>query len=74
MFEYDQKIVQSLLDESDNFRRLYKKHQELKEKVHEAEIGTLPIEDLTLVKWKKEKLLAKDRMAAMIEDYRRGQV
>ena len=71
MFEYDQDIVDALLDENEQFQALYKAHTELKTKVRDAEIGVLPIDDLTLGTLKKEKLLAKDKMAAMIEQYRR---
>jgi Uncharacterized protein conserved in bacteria len=70
MFEYDQSIVEALLAENPRFKTLYDKHRELKGKVHDAEIGVLPLDDLTLVKLKKEKLLAKDQMAAIIEVYR----
>ena len=52
-------------------KQLYDKHHVLKTKVHDAEIGTLPLDDLTLGTLKKEKLLAKDKMAAMIEEYRK---
>jgi len=71
MFEYDQDIVDVLLTENDDFKRLFEKHGELKEKVHEANIGTQPLDDFSLEKLKKEKLLLKDRMAAIIQDYRR---
>ena len=71
MFEYDQDIVQRLLNDNHNFQALYKKHTELKAKVRDAEIGVLPVDDLTLGTMKKEKLLAKDQMAEMIEDFRR---
>ncbi len=71
MFEYDQKIVQHLLTDDEKFQRLYRKHTELKEKVRDAELGVLPVDDLTLGTLKKEKLLAKDKMAAIIESYRR---
>ena len=71
MFEYDQAIVQALLSDSEDFQDLYKKHHDLKEKVRNAELGILPLDDLTLGTMKKEKLWAKDRMAAMINDYRR---
>ena len=70
MFEYDQKIVDSLLESNEEFRALYKEHNELKENVHKAEIGTRPVDDLTLSSMKKAKLLTKDRMAEMIRDYR----
>ena len=71
MFEYDEEIVQSLLSGNSDFRRLYEKHGELKERVREAHIGTSPLDDVTLENMKKEKLRLKDQMAAMIEDYRR---
>lgn len=71
MFEYEQDIVQALLDENQRFQELYKKHHDLKEKVRDAELGVLPLDDYALGTMKKEKLLAKDRMAAMIEEYRR---
>ena len=71
MFEYDDKIVNSLLEDSNDFQSLYRKHSELKAKVRDAELGVLPLDDLTLSSMKKEKLLTKDKMAVMIEDYRR---
>ena len=71
MFEYDQAIVQALLSDSEEFQGLYRRHHDLKEKVRDAEIGVLPLDDLTLGAMKKEKLQAKDLMAAMINDYRR---
>jgi len=71
MFEYDQEIVQQLLSNNEQFKQLYDKHHELKEKVRDAELGVLPIDDFTLGAMKKEKLRAKDMMAAMIESYRR---
>ena len=73
MFEYDQDIVQHLLNDNQNFQDLYKKHADLKDKVRSAELGVLPVDDLTLGAMKKEKLLAKDKMASIIEAYRRHQ-
>ncbi len=73
MFEYDQDIVQHLLSDNVGFQELYRKHTELKEKVRDAELGVLPLDDYTLGTMKKEKLLAKDKMAIMIESYRRQQ-
>lgn len=74
MFEYDQHIVDSLLAENNDFKRLYDKYDMLKQRVTEANAGTIPIDDFSLEKMKKEKLLLKDRMADMIEDYRRAHV
>ncbi len=71
MFEYDQDIVNSLLNDNAQFQQLFKQHNDLKEKVRSAELGVLPVDDITLGTMKKEKLLAKDKMAAMIEQYRR---
>ena len=71
MFEYDQAIVQTLLTESNEFQYLHKRHDDLKDKVRKAELGDLPLDDKTLVSMKKEKLLAKDKMAAMIDNFRR---
>ena len=71
MFEYDQEIVEALLNDNAQFQALYKEHNALKKKVRDAELGVLPLDDLSLGTMKKEKLLAKDRMAVMIEQYRR---
>jgi uncharacterized protein YdcH (DUF465 family) len=71
MFEYDQQIVTTLLNANEDFQELYKQHNDLKEKVRSAELGVLPMDDISLGTMKKEKLLAKDKMAAMIERYRR---
>lgn len=71
MFEYDQNIVNSLLNDNEDFQQLYKQHNDLKEKVRSAELGVLPLDDATLGIMKKEKLLTKDKMAAIIEQYRR---
>ena len=71
MFEHDQGIVDSLLAENNDFKRLYDKHDELNQRVDEANHGAAAIDDITLENMKKEKLLLKDRMAMMIEDYRR---
>ena len=71
MFEHDQQIVTSLLQEDDDFKRLYSKHVELKQRVNDVNSGVVPMDDMTLEKIKKEKLLLKDRMARMIESYRK---
>ena len=70
MFEHDQQIVTSLLQEDDDFKRLYSKHVELKQRVNDVNSGVVPMDDMSLEKIKKEKLLLKDRMARMIESYR----
>lgn len=73
MFEYDQEIVETLLSDNENFQALYQKHHQLKERVMNAAHGIHPLDDLTISKIKKEKLLAKDKMAGLIERYRQQQ-
>lgn len=73
MFEHDQEIVQQLLAENADFKVLYDKHEKLDETVDKAGTGVLPLDDMTLEKMKKEKLLVKDKMALMIAKYRRQQ-
>ena len=70
MFEYDQQIVDKLLEENDEFRSLYEKHQELNQQVDDADVGVLPLDDLTLHRLKKEKLQLRDRLATLIEMHR----
>ncbi|HKK16919.1 MAG TPA: DUF465 domain-containing protein [Gammaproteobacteria bacterium] len=72
MFEYDQQIVNSLLAMNKDFKRLYDKHDSLNQKVDEANSGSVALDDYSLEKLKKEKLMLKDRMAQMIEEYRRS--
>jgi len=73
MFEYDQSTVQSLLSKNDNFQRLFQRHNMLKEKVKSAEKGTISLDDMTLGTIKKQKLMAKDQMAAIIAEFNRTQ-
>ncbi|HEY5719097.1 MAG TPA: YdcH family protein [Gammaproteobacteria bacterium] len=71
MFEYDQKIVSQLLEESEEFRELHEKHRQLDEQISEADSGVLPLDDLTLHRLKKEKLLLRDKMALLIDQHRK---
>ena len=53
--------------ESDiSFRQLYYHHQKIEKKVADADLGILPIDDLTLTRMKREKLLAKDQLTRML--------
>ena len=72
MFEYENEIVKSLLSDNDDFKRLFDKHDQLKRRVDEANSGVEPVDDFSLENMKKEKLMLKDRMAAIIEDSRRS--
>ena len=46
MFEFDQDIVEELLGGDERFQELYQQHATLKTRVHEAEIGIHPLDDL----------------------------
>ncbi len=57
--------IEALIKSDPEFRQLYRRHQRLNSKVMDARLGVLPIDDLTLGRMKKEKLLAKDRLTRM---------
>jgi uncharacterized protein YdcH (DUF465 family) len=57
--------VEAFMKKDAEFRRLYQRHQHLDSKVHDADIGVLPIDDVTLSSMKKEKLQAKVRLERM---------
>jgi uncharacterized protein YdcH (DUF465 family) len=65
MFESQQKEVEVLMSSDSEFRSLYLKHRELDKQVLDAELGVLPLDDMSLVRLKKEKLWAKDKLTAM---------
>ncbi|WP_430391403.1 YdcH family protein [Dyella sp. 20L07] len=70
MFENQQRDdVEALMKADAEFRRLYQHHQELDSKVHDAEIGVLPLDDMTLSGMKKEKLHAKERLQRMWDSH-----
>lgn len=69
MFENQQKEVETLMAQNEEFRTLLKRHKELNKKVESAELGTLPMDDVTLARMKKEKLWAKDRLTQMFESH-----
>lgn len=68
MFEgHSPEEVEVILKRNPEFRRLYHHHRELNDKVMDAELGVLPMDDSTLIRMKREKLLAKDRLVRMVE-------
>lgn len=70
MFEFDQEAVDALLVDSAQFRRLYDKYSALKSQVHGCNAKEVSLDPFDLETLKKEKLLLKDRMAAMIRGYK----
>lgn len=65
MFEQNAEEVEKLMRSDSEFRVLYHLHKELDSKVHDAEIGVLPMDDVTLHNLKKEKLRTKDKLTRM---------
>ena len=71
MFEYDEDIVDVLLKDRVDFKRLYDKHSNLKREVDSVHAGSFYVEDMELERMKKEKLYLKDQMVKIIEDHRK---
>ena len=67
MFEHRQNLMDELMKENEDFRRIYNRHQQLDKRVTAAEMGTAPMDDLALNKLKKEKLWAKDKLAIFMD-------
>ncbi|MCA0395121.1 MAG: YdcH family protein [Proteobacteria bacterium] len=66
MFEgQPQAELDQLIKGNPEFKQLYQRHQELDKKVLDAELGVLPIDDVTLSQMKREKLAAKDRLTQL---------
>ena len=67
MFEHRQLVMEKLMKENEDFRRIFNRHQELDKRVSDAELGNAPMEDLALNQLKKEKLWAKDKLACLMD-------
>lgn len=67
MFEHDQTTVRQLLERDNGFRRLYDKHSSLNRRVDQAAAGTLAMSPDELELLKKEKLMLRDQLQAMIQ-------
>ena len=66
MFEgQSQAELDAIIKTNPEFKSLYQRHKELDKQVLDAELGVLAIDDLTLSKMKREKLMAKDRLTTM---------
>jgi len=68
MFESQpQSDVEAMVKSDPEFRTLLNRHRQLDKQVLDAELGVLPIDDTTLVKMKKEKLYAKDKLTRLFD-------
>ena len=60
--EQPQPEIEAMMKSNPEFKQLYQRHKLLDKKVNDAELGVLPIDDVTLGQMKREKLAAKDRL------------
>ena len=68
MFEgQPQSDIEALVNSDPEFRVLLNRHRKLDKQVLDAELGVLPIDDATLIKMKKEKLYAKDKLTRLFD-------
>ncbi len=63
--------IQELKQENAHFTRIFEKHNELDQKIEDAEANRILLTDVELEILKKEKLLLKDEAYKMIMDYRK---
>jgi len=70
----DEEIVEVLKKESEEFRKLTEEHKSLDELLTKIDNKRFlsPEEEFERKKIQKQKLLKKDRMAALIREYKRG--
>lgn len=71
----DEKIVEVLKTENDDFRKLYSEHRHLDELLNDfnAKHYLSPEEEIEKKRLQKEKLYKKDKIASFIRDYRAHQ-
>jgi len=64
--------IHELKQQDAHFAKIFEKHNELDQKVEDAEAGRVPTTDIELETLKKEKLLLKDEAYKIIMDYRKS--
>ena len=70
MFEgQPQAELDAMMKGNSEFRQLYQRHKELDKQVLDAELGVLPVDDMTLSRMKREKLAAKDRLTRLSDTH-----
>ena len=65
--EQPQQEIDALMRSNPEFKQLYQRHRDLDKKVMDAELGVLPLDDMTLAQMKREKLAAKDRLVRLYD-------
>ncbi len=69
LHEYREEISQ-LKQENAHFAKIFEKHNELDDKINDADSGRIHLDDMELETLKKEKLKLKDEAYAMIMDFK----
>lgn len=70
MFEEQPQLeIDALIKANPEFKQLYQRHRVLDKKVMDAELGVLPIDEVTLHQMKREKLAAKDRLTQLYDKH-----
>jgi uncharacterized protein YdcH (DUF465 family) len=64
--------IHELKKENAHFARIFEKHNDLDQKIEDAEAGRSMLTDMELETLKKEKLLLKDEAYKMIMDHRKS--
>lgn len=70
LHEY-REVISKLKVENAHFAKIFEKHNELDQKITDADEGRLHISDLELETMKKEKLRLKDEAYALIVAYKK---
>ncbi len=63
--------IHELKQQNAHFVKIFEKHNELDQKIEDAEAGRVILTDIEIETLKKEKLLLKDEAYKMIMDYRK---
>ncbi len=63
--------IHELKQQNAHFVKIFEKHNELDQKIEDAEANRILLTDIELETLKKEKLLLKDEAYKMIMDYRK---
>jgi len=72
LHEYKEDIHELKMNNA-HFAKIFEKHNELDQKVEDAEADRVILTDVELETLKKEKLLLKDEAYKMILDYKKSQ-
>lgn len=71
LHEYREEITELKMTDA-HFTKIFDKHNELDEKIAEAEKGTIYIDEFEIDRMKKEKLRLKDEAYAIILEYKKS--